>query len=66
MAEYALAGILHFAKGLHRAAVDSHAGAFDHRAAGSGMPGAPHVVVRGFSLWGSVGVRRKNRKRPGQ
>jgi phosphoglycerate dehydrogenase-like enzyme len=32
MAEYALAGILHFAKGLHRAAVDSHAGAFDHRA----------------------------------
>jgi len=41
-------------------------GAFDHSAAGSGMPGAPHVVVRGFSLWGSVGVRRKNRKRPGQ
>jgi phosphoglycerate dehydrogenase-like enzyme len=32
MAEYALAGILHFAKGLHRAAVDSRAGAFDHRA----------------------------------
>ena len=32
MAEYALAGILHFAKGLHRAAVDRGAGAFDHRA----------------------------------
>src|ERR1700754_63589 len=32
MAEYAIAGILHFAKGLHRAAVDSRAGAFDHRA----------------------------------
>src|SRR3984885_1995809 len=32
MAEYALAGILHFAKGLHRAAVDRSAGAFDHRA----------------------------------
>jgi phosphoglycerate dehydrogenase-like enzyme len=32
MAEYALAGILHFAKGLHRAAVDRDAGAFDHRA----------------------------------
>ena len=32
MAEYALAGILHFAKGLHRAALDRDAGAFDHRA----------------------------------
>jgi phosphoglycerate dehydrogenase-like enzyme len=32
MAEYALAGIMHFAKGLHRAAVDRGAGAFDHRA----------------------------------
>jgi phosphoglycerate dehydrogenase-like enzyme len=32
MAEYALAGILHFAKGLHRATVDRDAAAFDHRA----------------------------------
>src|SRR5215471_5319144 len=32
MAEYAVAGILHFAKGLHRAAVDRGAGAFDHGA----------------------------------
>jgi phosphoglycerate dehydrogenase-like enzyme len=32
MAEYALAGILHFAKGLHRATVDRDAGAFDYRA----------------------------------
>src|SRR5262245_52474655 len=32
MAEYAVAGILHFAKGLHRAAVDRGAGVFDHRA----------------------------------
>jgi phosphoglycerate dehydrogenase-like enzyme len=32
MAEYALAGILHFAKGFHRAAVDRSAGVFDHRA----------------------------------
>src|SRR5215472_14795579 len=32
MAEYALAGILHFAKGFHRAAVDRDAGVFDHRA----------------------------------
>ena len=32
IAEYAVASILHFAKGLHRAAVDRDAGAFDHRA----------------------------------
>jgi phosphoglycerate dehydrogenase-like enzyme len=32
MAEYALAGILHFAKGFHRVAVDRDAGMFDHRA----------------------------------
>ena len=32
MAEYAVAGILHFAKGLHRAGVDRGAGAFAHRA----------------------------------
>src|ERR1700693_2700774 len=32
MAEYAVAGILHFAKGFHRAAVDREAGVFDHRA----------------------------------
>ncbi len=32
MAEYAIAGILHFAKGLDRAAADRAAGTFDHRA----------------------------------
>jgi D-2-hydroxyacid dehydrogenase (NADP+) len=32
MAEYALAAILHFAKGLHRAAIDRASGGFDHRA----------------------------------
>jgi phosphoglycerate dehydrogenase-like enzyme len=32
MAEYAVAGIMHFAKGLHRAAEDREKGAFDHRA----------------------------------
>jgi phosphoglycerate dehydrogenase-like enzyme len=32
MAEYAVAGILYFAKGLHRAAIDRDAGAFDPRA----------------------------------
>ncbi len=32
IAEYAIAGILHFAKGFNRAAVDRESGAFDHRA----------------------------------
>ena len=32
MAEYAVAGILHFAKGLHRAVLDRDVGKFDHRA----------------------------------
>lgn len=32
IAEYAVAGILHFAKGLNRTTVDRDAGAFDHRA----------------------------------
>ncbi len=32
MAEYAVAGILHFAKGLHRAVADRAAARFDHRA----------------------------------
>jgi hypothetical protein len=38
-------------------------GAFDHSVPGQGMPGAPCVRIRGFSLWGSVGVKRKSRKR---
>ena len=37
-------------------------GAFDHGVDGDGTPGAPLVRVRGFSLWGSVGVKRKKRK----
>jgi phosphoglycerate dehydrogenase-like enzyme len=32
MAEYAVAGILHFAKGLHRAAIDRDSASFGHRA----------------------------------
>ena len=32
IAEYAVAGLLHFAMGLHRAALDRAAGQFDHRA----------------------------------
>ena len=35
------------------------------RANGQGTPGAPHVMVRGFSLWGSVGIRRKHRRHNG-
>jgi hypothetical protein len=36
-------------------------GAFDH-VGELGSPGAPRVTIRGFSLWGSVGVKRKKRK----
>jgi hypothetical protein len=44
--------------------IDGHGvmGGFDHEVAGQGTPGAPTVRIRGFSLWGGVGVRRKNRK----
>ena len=37
-------------------------GTFDHTVSGEGSPGAPCVRIRGFSLWGSVGVKRKKRK----
>lgn len=37
-------------------------GAFDDNATGPGTPGAPRVVVGGFSFWGGVGVKRKARK----
>lgn len=37
-------------------------GAFDHDVDGEGSPGAPCVRIRGFSLWGRVGVKRKKRK----
>ena len=37
-------------------------GTFDHIVAGQGLPGAPVVKVRGFSLWGKVAVKRKKRK----
>jgi hypothetical protein len=39
-------------------------GVFDHTVHGVGSPGAPFVKIRGFSLWGSVGVKRKKRKSP--
>ncbi|MFF1819985.1 DUF1707 domain-containing protein [Kribbella sp. NPDC058245] len=34
-------------------------GGFDHSATGIGTPGAPRVVVTGFSFWGGVEVERK-------
>ena len=37
-------------------------GGFDHNVTGEGTPGAPTVRIRGFSLWGGVGIKRKNRK----
>ena len=37
-------------------------GTFDQSVNGEGSPGAPCVRIRGFSLWGSVAVRRKKRK----
>jgi hypothetical protein len=37
-------------------------GGFDHHVSGKGTPGAPTVRIHGFSLWGGVGVRRKDRK----
>ncbi len=38
-------------------------GAFEHSVDGEGSPGAPRVTVRGFSLWGKVGVKRKKRRK---
>ncbi|OBI90792.1 DUF1707 SHOCT-like domain-containing protein [Mycobacterium asiaticum] len=37
-------------------------GNFDHAVVGDGSPGAPQVKIRGFSLWGGVGIKRKPRK----
>ncbi|OBI91608.1 DUF1707 SHOCT-like domain-containing protein [Mycobacterium asiaticum] len=37
-------------------------GNFDHAVVGEGSPGAPKVKIRGFSLWGGVGIKRKPRK----
>ncbi|MEE6164896.1 MULTISPECIES: DUF1707 SHOCT-like domain-containing protein [unclassified Mycolicibacterium] len=44
--------------------VGGHAvmGSFDHSVPGEGSPGAPRVRIRGFSLWGSVGIKRKKRR----
>jgi len=37
-------------------------GAFDHVINGVGAPGAPQITIKGFSLWGSVGIKRKKRR----
>jgi hypothetical protein len=37
-------------------------GGFDHEVLGQGTPGAPMVKIRGFSLWGGVGIKRKPRR----
>jgi hypothetical protein len=37
-------------------------GTFDHLDTEQGLPGAPVVRVRGFSLWGKVAVKRKKRR----
>ena len=37
-------------------------GTFDHLETGEGLPNAPRIKVRGFSLWGKVAVKRKKRK----
>lgn len=37
-------------------------GGFGHEAQGSGTPGAPTVKIKGFSLFGGVGIKRRKRK----
>lgn len=40
-------------------------GGFDHSVGGQGTPGAPKVTIRGFALWGGVGIKRKTRNEAG-
>lgn len=44
--------------------IDGHGvmGGFDHQVEGDGTPGAPKVRIKGFSLWGGVGIKRRRRK----
>ena len=37
-------------------------GGFDQHVEGKGTPGAPTVTIKGFSLWGGVGIKRRKRK----
>ncbi|MFN0142933.1 MAG: DUF1707 domain-containing protein [Mycobacterium sp.] len=36
-------------------------GGFDNNVDGGGIPGAPTITIRGFSLWGGVGIKRRKR-----
>jgi hypothetical protein len=38
-------------------------GAFNHAVSEAGTPGAPQITIGGFSLWGSVGIKRKKRRK---
>jgi phosphoglycerate dehydrogenase-like enzyme len=56
IAEYAVAGILHFAMGFNRAAIDREAGAFDHRAYGPFLiQGKTACVVGAGGIGSEVG-----------
>lgn len=43
--------------------IDGHGvmGGFDHTVEGDGSPGAPKVRIKGFSLLGGVGIKRRKR-----
>lgn len=47
--------------------IDGHGvmGGFDQGVDGAGTPGAPKVKIKGFSLWGGVGIKRRKRKAGG-
>jgi phosphoglycerate dehydrogenase-like enzyme len=77
IAEYVLAGILHFAKGLHRVAVDREDGAFDHRAyrpllldgKTACVVGAGGIGLEVGRLCGALGMRvfgTRRQARPGE
>ncbi len=77
MAEYAVAGILHFAKSLHRAVIDRDAGNFDHRAyrplliegKTACVVGAGGIGVEVGRLCAALGMRvvgTRREPRPGQ
>lgn len=40
-------------------------GGFDHDVNADGAPGAPKVTVKGFSLFGNIGIKRRKRRRKG-
>lgn len=37
-------------------------GGFDRNVEGTGTPGAPKITIKGFSLWGGVGIKRRRRQ----